>query len=152
MKRKELPQRGNLGLPPCAKNSQDFEPSSLAILFLQGTFGPNRPDFDLGLVGQFRPVLTSFRKFRPLDLTYFHPFRPTSFHDKAPQWTPPFGIPWTCYSGHLGPLGPKSASSEPTTEFAQPCLSRVKGQSSPARGYKFGCVCSYMASHYVGVR
>ena len=29
-------------------------------------------------------------------------------------------------------------------EFAQPRLSRVKGRSSPARGYKFGCVCSYM--------
>ena len=28
---------------------------------------------------------------------------------------------------------------------AQPRLSRVKGRSSPARGYKFGCVCSYMA-------
>ena len=37
-------------------------------------------------------------------------------------------------------------------EFAQPRLSRVKGRSSPARGYKFGCVCSYMANHYVGVR
>ena len=32
-----------------------------------------------------------------------------------------------------------------TPEFAQPHLSRVKGWSSPARGYKFGCVCSYMA-------
>ena len=32
-------------------------------------------------------------------------------------------------------------------EFAQPRLSRVKARSSPARGYKFGCVCSYMASH-----
>ena len=32
-------------------------------------------------------------------------------------------------------------------EFAQPRLSRAKGRSSPARGYKFGCVCSYMASH-----
>ena len=30
-------------------------------------------------------------------------------------------------------------------EFAQPRLSRVKGWSSPAKGYKFGCVCSYMA-------
>ena len=40
-----------------------------------------------------------------------------------------------------------SACSKPTTEFAQPCLSRVKGRSSPVRGYKFGCVCSYMASH-----
>ena len=30
-------------------------------------------------------------------------------------------------------------------EFARPRLSRVKGRSSPARGYKFGCVCSYMA-------
>ena len=33
-------------------------------------------------------------------------------------------------------------------EFAQPRLSRVKGRSSPARGYKFGCVCSYMTGHY----
>ena len=32
-------------------------------------------------------------------------------------------------------------------EFAQPRLSRVKWQSSPARGYKFGCVCSYLAGH-----
>ena len=32
-------------------------------------------------------------------------------------------------------------------EFAQPRLSRVKRRSSPARGYKFGCVCSYMAGH-----
>ena len=32
-------------------------------------------------------------------------------------------------------------------EFAQPHLSRVKARSSPARGYKFGCVCSYMAGH-----
>ena len=41
-----------------------------------------------------------------------------------------------------------STSSKPTTEFAQPRLSRVKGRSSPARGCKFGCVCSYMAGHY----
>ena len=41
-----------------------------------------------------------------------------------------------------------SASSKPTTEFAQPRLSRVKARSSPARGYYFGCVCSYMAGHY----
>ena len=38
-----------------------------------------------------------------------------------------------------------SASCKPTTEFAQPRLSRVKGRSSPARGYKFGCVCSDLA-------
>ena len=44
-----------------------------------------------------------------------------------------------------------SASSKPTTEFAQPRLSRVKRQSSPARGYIFGCVCSYMAGHYPGI-
>ena len=36
-------------------------------------------------------------------------------------------------------------------EFAQPRLSRVKRRSSPARGYKFGCVCSYMAGHYPGI-
>ena len=40
-----------------------------------------------------------------------------------------------------------SASSKPTTEFEQPRLSRVKARPSPARGYKFGCVCSYMAGH-----
>ena len=37
--------------------------------------------------------------------------------------------------------------SKPTTEFAQPRLSRVKRRSSPVRGYKFGCVCSYMAGY-----
>ena len=36
-------------------------------------------------------------------------------------------------------------------DFAQPRLSRVKARSSPARGYKFGCVCSYMAGHYPGI-
>ena len=30
-------------------------------------------------------------------------------------------------------------------------LSRVKARSSLARGYKFGCVCSYMAGHYPGI-
>ena len=44
-----------------------------------------------------------------------------------------------------------SAGSKPTTEFAQPRLSRVKARSSPARGYKFECVCSYMAGHYPGI-
>ena len=34
---------------------------------------------------------------------------------------------------------------EDTPEFAQPRWSRVKGLSSPAGRYKFGCVCSYMA-------
>ena len=33
-------------------------------------------------------------------------------------------------------------------EFAQPRLSRVKARLSPARGYKFGCVCSFMAGHH----
>ena len=32
-------------------------------------------------------------------------------------------------------------------KFAQPRLSRVKARPSPARGYKSGCVCSYMAGH-----
>ena len=36
-------------------------------------------------------------------------------------------------------------------KFAQPRLSRVKVRSSPARGYKFGCVCSYMAGHYPAI-
>ena len=43
-----------------------------------------------------------------------------------------------------------SANSKPT-EFAQPRLSRVKRRSSPARGYKVGCVCSYTAGHYPGI-
>ena len=32
-------------------------------------------------------------------------------------------------------------------EFAQPRLSQVQARWSPARGYTFGCVCSYMAGH-----
>ena len=45
-----------------------------------------------------------------------------------------------------------SARSKPTTEFAQPRLSRVKGRSSPARGYNLVVfVRSYMAGHYPGI-
>ena len=44
---------------------------------------------------------------------------------------------WPCYS--------QRAPNPP--EITQPRLSRVKWRSSPARGYKFGCVCSYMAGH-----
>ena len=40
-----------------------------------------------------------------------------------------------------------SASSKPTTEFAQPRLSRVKRR----RGNKFGCIYSYVAGHYPGI-
>ena len=36
-------------------------------------------------------------------------------------------------------------------EFSQRRLSRVKRRSSPARGYKFGRVCSYMAGHFPGI-
>ena len=39
-----------------------------------------------------------------------------------------------------------SVSSKHTRICAAPNLHRVKGRSSPARGYKFGCVSSYMAS------
>ena len=46
---------------------------------------------------------------------------------------------------------PKPYSARFTPKFAQPCLSRVKRRSSPARGYKFGCVCSSMAGHYPGI-
>ena len=42
-----------------------------------------------------------------------------------------------------------SVSSKPTSEFAQPRLSRVKRRSSPTTGYKFGCVCSHMAGHWI---
>ena len=34
----------------------------------------------------FSPIFTYFDLFRRADLTYFHLFRPTSFHNKAP-WT-----------------------------------------------------------------
>ena len=36
-------------------------------------------------------------------------------------------------------------------EFAQVRLSRVKARSTPARGYKVGCVCSYMDGHCPGI-
>ena len=52
-------------------------------------------------------------------------------------------VPFSCPS--------YSASSKPTTEFAEPRLRRVKQRSSPARGYKFRCVCSYMDGHYSGI-
>ena len=41
--------------------------------------------------------------------------------------------------------GRNSQPAPNTPEFAQPRLSKVKRRSFPARGYKFGCVCSYMA-------
>ena len=43
-----------------------------------------------------------------------------------------------------------SASAEPN----RICTARfeVTGRSSPARGYNFGCVCSYIAGHCLGVR
>ena len=47
--------------------------------------------------------------------------------------------------GHLLVWGFQRAPNPP--KFAQPRLSRVKGRSSSARGYKFGSVCSYMAGH-----
>ena len=43
-----------------------------------------------------------------------------------------------------------SASSK-HTRICTARLSRVRGRSSPARGYRFGCVCSYMAGHYPGI-
>ena len=41
---------------------------------------------------------------------------------------------------HQNPPLPPHISAPNPPEFAQPCLSRVKGRSSPVRGYKFGCV------------
>ena len=49
--------------------------------------------------------------------------------------------PQKCQKTHLNQRAPNPP------EFAQPRLSRVKRRSSPAKGYKFGCVCSYMAGH-----
>ena len=61
----------------------------------------------------------------------------------ASSWPPSFSFAGAGGGGR----SPLSTRSKPTTEFAQPRLSRVKQRSSPTRGYKFGCVCSYMAGH-----
>ena len=45
------------------------------------------------------------------------------------------------FTGKGGLEGTRSASSK-SPEFAQPHLSRVKPRSSPAKGCRFGCVCS----------
>ena len=65
------------------------------------------------------------------------------------QFTKITGRKFTYYFGII--LGNCQQAPNPP-EFAQPHLSRVKAWSSPARGCKSGCVCSYMPSHYVGVR
>ena len=51
------------------------------------------------------------------------------------------------FCAHQSRLQPRRLLSELQNppEFAQSRLSRAKGRSSPARGYKFGCGCSYMA-------
>ena len=51
---------------------------------------------------------------------------------------------WVGFSSSFPSVFQRAPSSP---EFAQPRLSRVKLRSSPTRGYKFGCVCSYMAGH-----
>ena len=64
------------------------------------------------------------------------------------------GLTYFCRPLWQGECSQKSAKAQRapnTPEFAQPRLSRVKGRSSPARGYKSGCVCSYMAGHYPGI-
>ena len=48
-------------------------------------------------------------------------------------------------SKNFGKVADQRAPNPP--EFAQPRLSRVKARSSPTKGYKFGCVCSYIAGH-----
>ena len=48
--------------------------------------------------------------------------------------------------------GRKSQRAPNPPEFAQPRLSRVQARSSLARGYKFGCVCSYDSSRAVQIQ
>ena len=85
--------------------------------------------------------------------------------------TPFSGTPSGTLPGHFRPKssrGPRDSCkgqvgrgvqrgpNPPEIQFAEPRLIWVKGRSSPARGYRFGCVCvfSYMAgviSHHVHV-
>ena len=50
-------------------------------------------------------------------------------------------------SGDLAQSTRKSLAIAIVRFAPRPRLSRVKGRSSPARGYTFGRVCSYMAGH-----
>ena len=84
--------------PFFVKSYCDFEAASLGTLVFRGTFRPIWHDFDpvwtnsdlFWAISPGRPDL--FRPIRRPDLTYFHVFRPISFHTKAP---------WT---GHLTPV------------------------------------------------
>ena len=90
---------------------------------------PNSP------ISDFRPFLEFLVCFRGLRSD--PPKRPflRPFCDLGPKG------PETRVNGGSGRnRRPVSASSKPTTEFAQPHLSRVKRRSSPPRGYKFGRV------------
>ena len=55
-----------------------------------------------------------------------------------------FAVFWALLFSNPLPPTPFQRTPNPP-KFAQPSLSRAKGRSSPARAYKFGCVCSYMA-------
>ena len=74
-------------------------------------------------------------------------------HFDAPPYTPRRVLQvWGAEDAQNLVPSPRISELQTRPKFAQPRLSRVKGRSSPARGCKFGCVCSYMSSHYVGMR
>ena len=62
--------------------------------------------------------------------------------DRTPPPQSPYPAPPTPVPPPYPPAHPYPSASSKPTRIAQPRLSRVRGRSSPARGYKFGCVCS----------
>ena len=67
------------------------------------------------------------------------------FSDLFSRFSNRFSYQFKSFSGAVSFCRHAALTKPP--EFAQPRLSRVKVRSSPARGYKFGCVCSCMAGH-----
>ena len=83
----------------------------------------------------------------PLVPLPFYPLFPSLCMSHRPKRPP-------CWACRREVDVPHSASSKPTTEFAQTRLSRVNltKRGHPQRwGYKLGCVCSYMAGHDPGI-
>ena len=80
------------------------------------------------------------------DQLWGHPPGGPKWHLQALKRT--FGV--SGCRGSVAGRGPGLASSKPT-RICTARLSRVKQRPSPARGYKCGCVCSYMAGHYPGI-
>ena len=113
-----------------------------AILVHSGEHWTGSPSKSTDRIGKTCPKNVRKLSFQPLR-TVFGRF-PNIFSASFEHFV---DIPFTSILATKNPHLSLSQRAPNPPEFAQPRLSRVKARSSPVRGYKFGCVCSYMASH-----